>query len=229
MAGRPIPSRGTLYAQAVEHLRCCQPQIRGLVDRVGPCTLKPDDNHFVVLARTIVSQQLSTQAAKTICSRLEAVLGKDRWRPTKVLKTKLNLLRKCGLSAAKVLSLFDLAQKISDRTVPTKKLSQMDDDEVRSCLLEVRGIGPWSVDMFLMFSLGRTDVLPVGDFGLRAGVRDLFAMAELPGATKLEELAQPWKPFRSIATWYVWRSRGAVPQTQEAGTAHSETARRKRS
>lgn len=216
------------YAAATRHLRTCQPQMRSLIEQVGPCTLRPNPNYFVVLARTIVSQQLSTRAAETICRRLQSLLGGRNWRPEQVLKIKPESIRDCGLSAGKVKSLLDLAQKIVDRAVPIRQLAKMEDDEIRACLLEVHGIGPWSVDMFLIFSLGRPDVLPVGDLGLRAGVRDLFALPELPGPAAIEEHAEPWRPFRSIATWYIWRSRGVVPQSKPNGFHHA-VARRRRS
>lgn len=229
MSGRAHTGKKESYHEASEHLRQCQPQIRQLVAAIGPCTLQPNADHFGVLVRTIVSQQLSTQAANTICTRLESVFGKRDWQPARVLKTRPEAMRACGLSAAKAASLLDLAEKVENRTVPLKRIARMDDDEVRSTLLEVKGIGPWSVDMFLIFSLGRIDILPVGDLGLRAGIKDLFSLAELPGAVELEEIAATWRPYRSIATWYVWRSRGGVPQSDDDGKTHKATARRKRS
>jgi DNA-3-methyladenine glycosylase II len=229
MAGRPTAVPKTSYGDAVEHLLKCQVPLRELILRIGPCTWTPGGDLFGVLIRTIVSQQLSTTAAETIGDRLKAMVGRGSWQPEKVLKASHEKLRSCGLSTAKANSLHDLAQKIVDRTVPLKKFSKMEDDEIRGCLLEVKGIGPWSVDMFMMFGLGRTDILPVGDLGFRAGVRDTFALPELPGAVELEELSVSWRPYRSIATWYFWRSRGEVPASDNDAKNQTAAARRKRS
>lgn len=119
-----------------------------------------------------------------------------------------------GLSSAKARAILDLAERATDGRLPLDRLGEMMDSEIVDHLTAVRGIGVWTAEMFLLFGLGRPDVLPVADLGLRAGVKDLYALDELPGATQLHQIANVWQPYRSIATWYIWRSRGAVPQSK---------------
>src|SRR5262249_10501716 len=133
--------------------------------------------------------------------------------PRAVLAAPDETLRAAGLSAGKVRALRDLAERVHGGEVPLTKLHTHDDEEVIRLLLPVRGIGRWTAEMFLIFSLVRLDVLPVADYGLRAGARNQYGLEELPGRQELEELAQPWRPYRTIATWYFWRSFGKVPQS----------------
>jgi 3-methyladenine DNA glycosylase/8-oxoguanine DNA glycosylase len=135
-------------------------------------------------------------------------------KPAAFLRLTDESLRAAGLSANKVRSLRDLAEKVHTKAVPLARLHEMEDEEVIAHLLPVRGIGRWTAEMFLIFSLGRLDVLPVDDFGLRAGVRDVYTLGELPDKASLIERAEAWRPYRSIATWYFWRSRGVVPQSK---------------
>jgi len=204
----------TVYLIAEKHLARRDPRLRKLIRTVGRCTLKPDRDHFRVLVRTIISQQLSTRSASSILARLTAALEPDGYSPARVDALTDNVIRKCGFSGGKLRALRDLCAKLRAGTLPEKSWAELDDLEVRELLMQVYGIGPWSVDMFLMFSLGRPDVLPVGDLGLRAGVQALYKLPDLPTAAELTELAEPWRPYRSIATWYFWRGRGAVPQSK---------------
>lgn len=180
--------------------------------RVGPCTLAPGGDGFTALVRAIVAQLISTVAARTIFSRLEANLGGIS--PKSVAAAEETLLRSAGLSGAKARAVADLALRVQNGELPIHRFAQMDDEEVIEHLIQVRGIGRWTAEMFLIFSLGRLDVLPVDDFGLRAGVRDHYGLTELPGKNDLRTLAEPWRPYRSVATWYFWRSRGFVPQSK---------------
>jgi DNA-3-methyladenine glycosylase II len=184
-----------------------QPIIRG----IGPCTLQVDADHFAILVRSIVSQQISTKAARAISGRLLEKV--KRFQPKRLLAATDADLREAGLSRGKQKSLRDLAEKCQDGTVPLKKLAAMEDPEIVEALTQVHGIGPWTAEMFLIFSLGRVDVLPVGDYGLRAGVQKHYGLADLPQKDALHELTESWKPFRSIGTWYIWRSLGGVPQS----------------
>jgi len=164
--------------------------------------------------RSIISQQISTRAAASIHARLLQALGRRGLRPAALLALSDDELRGAGLSGSKARSLRDLAEKVHGGTVPLKRLPELTDEEVIASLLPVRGIGRWTAQMFLIFSLGRPDVLPVDDLGLRAGVQQAYGMAELPDRAGLTELAEPWRPYRSVATWYFWRSRGFVPQSE---------------
>ncbi len=201
------------YEEACRRLSRRDPRLRAVIRKVGDCTLKTDANYFGILVRTIISQQLSTKAAISIGKRLEQVLAPDGMTAEKILATSDEAIRGCGLSGGKVKSLRDLCAKVLDETVKLAHLPNLGDDEVRESLIQIHGIGPWSADMFLMFSLGRMDVLPVGDLGLRAGVRKLYELRDMPTPAQLKEIAAPWQPYRSVATWYIWRSLGPTPQS----------------
>ena len=200
-----------LLRKAQRHLARRDSVLRPLIRAVGPCTLKHSPDHFATLVRSIVSQQISTKAAIVIGNRLLEAVG--RFQPRRILAASDEALRAAGLSQGKRLSLRDLAEKCLDGTVPLKKLARLDDEAVAESLIQVRGIGPWTADMFLIFSLGRLDVLPVGDYGLRAGVQKHYELPDLPKKETLHEMTESWKPFRSIGTWYIWRSLGGVPQS----------------
>lgn len=202
------------YRSAQKHLMQKVPELKALIEMVGPCTLQPNSDGFSVLVRSIVSQQISTKAAHSISSRLVAICGKGGLRPAKIAKLADEELRSCGLSFNKLLSIRSLSQHFLEDPKLHGKLESLTDEEVHDHLIPIRGIGPWTVQMFLIFSLGRLDILPVADLGLRAGVRDIYALSELPPAALVTSLAEPWKPYRSIATWYLWRSKGVVPQSK---------------
>jgi len=203
------------FATAQRRLARRDAVLKGLIGHVGPCTLRHDPDGFSVLVRSIVSQQISTRAAAAIGARLRQALTEVS--PRAMLAASEEALRGAGLSAGKVRSLRDLAEKVETGDVPLAEFPTLPDEEVIARLLPVRGIGRWTAEMFLIFSLGRMDVLPVADYGLRAGVQRVYQLEDLPTKTSLTELAEPWRPFRSVATWYIWRSLGFVPQSEECG------------
>ena len=200
-----------LLGKARRHLSRRDAVLQPLIRSIGPCTLQHSADHFAILVRSIISQQISTKAAIAIANRLLDTVKK--FQPKRLLAASDDDLRAAGLSRGKQKSLRDLAEKCQDGTVPLKKLADMDDPDIIEALTQVHGIGPWTAEMFLIFSLGRLDVLPVGDYGLRAGVQKHYGLAELPKKDKLHELTESWKPYRSIGTWYIWRSLGGVPQS----------------
>jgi len=201
------------YQKARRHLSRRDAVLKKLIRAVGPCTLRTSDDHFATLVRSIVSQQISTKAAMAISGRLVKALGRRGLRPKSILDADDKLLRTAGLSANKAKSLRDLAQKCSAGEVPLRQLPDLDDEAVIEALTLVHGIGRWTAEMFLIFSLGRLDVLPIGDYGLRAGVRKQYELADLPDKNSLTTLAEPWRPYRSVGTWFIWRSFGNVPQS----------------
>jgi DNA-3-methyladenine glycosylase II len=202
-----------LYRRARRHLARRDAVLKALIARVGDCTLQPGGDGFVVLVRSIVSQMISTAAACTISARIEQAAGKEGISPASVLALGEEKLRAVGLSGAKARAVVDLATRAKDGTLPLGELPEMADEQIIAHLTAVRGIGTWTAEMFLIFCLGRADVLPVNDLGLRAAVQEQFVLAALPGVPELRRLAEPWRPYRSIATWYLWRSRGGVPQS----------------
>ncbi|MEY4168293.1 MAG: hypothetical protein RIR52_2117 [Acidobacteriota bacterium] len=185
------------------------PVLRGLIDRYGPCTLRPHSRHFETLVNSIVSQQLSTRAAATIFARFRALYPGRRFpSATAILETPDESLRGVGLSFQKIGYIRDLAEKVGQGGLRPARLTDLDDAEVIRVLTGVKGIGVWTAQMFLIFSLGRLDVLPVGDLGIRKAIRDRFGLAALPEAGEIEALAgeRRWAPWRSVASWYLWRS-----------------------
>jgi DNA-3-methyladenine glycosylase II len=197
--------------KARAHLTRRDAILKPLIRAVGPCTLTLSDDPFATLVRSIVSQQISTKAAIAIGNRLLATV--KRFQPKRLLDASDADLRSAGLSRGKQRSIRDLADKCASGLVPLKKLAGMDDNQVVEALTQVHGIGVWTAQMFLIFCLGRPDVLPVGDFGLRAGVRKYYELVDLPNKEELHELTESWKPYRTIGTWYIWRSLGGVPQS----------------
>jgi len=204
------------FRKAQRHLSDCDPLLAQLIKNVGPCTLQPGGEAFPLLVRSIISQMISTKAALAISARVVAALQPHGLTPAAVAATSEESLRGAGLSRSKVLALKDLAERALSGALPLERLAELSDEEVIDCLVPVRGIGRWTAEMFLIFSLGRLDVLPVDDFGLRAGVRDVYQLPDLPTRAALRELGEAWRPYRSIATWYFWRSRGGVPQSQRS-------------
>ena len=196
------------YHKAQRHLSRRDKVLKGLIGRVGPCTLIHNPNGFAILARSIISQQISTKAARAIGGRLLKTLGRSGLRPGSILKQPDEALRAAGLSANKVRCLRDLAEKCAAGEVPLKKLADMPDEEVIEKLIPVRGIGRWTAEMFLIFSLGRLDVFPIADFGLRAGIRNEYGLEDLPDKVTLNRIGESWRPYRSVGTWFIWRSLG---------------------
>jgi DNA-3-methyladenine glycosylase II len=212
MSARKTPPADP-YRKAQRHLARRDPVLKGLIAAVGPCTLRADPEGFPVLVRTVIAQLISTKAAASISARLQAVLGPAGLTPAAVLAAGEGALRGAGLSGGKVRALLDLAARVVDGSLPLDRLAGMADDEVIARLLPVRGVGTWTAQKFLIFSLGRMDVLAVDDFGLRAGVQECYGLPALPDRAGLRQRAEAWRPYRSIATWYFWKSRGFVPQS----------------
>ncbi|OLB90840.1 MAG: DNA-3-methyladenine glycosylase [Thaumarchaeota archaeon 13_1_40CM_38_12] len=181
------------------------PILGEIIDKVGDYSLKKRTQHFAVLVESIISQQLATNAAEAIFRRFRKLY--PRFPTTaQILSTRKSKLRKAGLSGMKIDYLKDLARNIEEGRLDMKSLPKMSDDEVIEHLTQVKGIGRWTAEMFLIFSLGRQDVLPVHDLGLRKGVQVAFSLTELPKPKEVEKLGERWRPYRSIATWYLWKS-----------------------
>ncbi len=197
-------------AHAVQHLKKQDPQLGTLIDKVGTCRLQPKHGTsvFAALAEAIVYQQLHAKAAATIFGRFRALYaGSDFPSPADVLKTSQETLRSVGLSRSKMLSLLDLADHMQRGALPEMaELARMSDQEVVDVLTQVRGIGPWTAEMLLIFDLGRLDILPVTDYGVRKGFALTFRKRDLPSAETLLRHGERWKPFRSLASWYLWRA-----------------------
>ncbi len=195
--------------RALSHLCNCDARLARAIRTAGPFRLELKKTHsvFEALAEAIVYQQLTGKAAATIFGRVREVCSAGRkLTPADVVKTPAAKLRGAGLSQAKLLALQDLAQKTLARRVPTlAQLQKMDDADIVTSLTSVRGVGAWTVHMLLIFRLGRPDVLPTGDYGVRKGFQQVFGTPELPSPKELEARAARWSPYRSVASWYLWR------------------------
>jgi len=196
--------------RTLAHLSLADPVLGGLIRTVGPCALevRAEMHPFQALARAIAHQQLNGIAANTILGRLVASCGQGAFpTPQMVLAAPLAQLRAAGFSTSKVAALRDLAEKTLAAVVPdAAALLLLSDEEVIERLTQVRGIGRWTVEMLLMFHLGRPDVLPVDDFGVRAGFRAAYGLRKMPAPKVLRLYGERWKPYRSTAAWYLWRA-----------------------
>jgi DNA-3-methyladenine glycosylase II len=205
----------TDFTKAQRHLARRDPVLKRLIADLGPCTLRHNPDRFGVLVRSIVSQQISSKAAISISTKLIAALGSRGLTPAGIRAASDETLRGAGLSAAKARAVRDLAEKVHQGTVPLDDLHTVtEDEEVIARLLPVYGIGRWTAEMFLIFSLGRLDVLPLADRGLRVGAQQHYGLTEVPGNAQLVQMAEPWRPYRTVATWFFWRSFGGVPQSE---------------
>ncbi|HEY4210160.1 MAG TPA: DNA-3-methyladenine glycosylase [Steroidobacteraceae bacterium] len=210
-ANTPVAASDAPNAQAIAHLTRTDPVMAGLIGAVGPCGLLADTlgSPFQTLAQAITHQQLNGTAARTILTRFIQCCGKAGAFPTpqEVVKAKDKTLRAAGLSFAKIAALKDLARKTLDGTVPEHDtLVSLPDEQIIERLTQVRGIGRWTVEMMLMFRLGRPDILPADDFGVRAGFKLTYGLRQMPAPRALAAYAEKWSPHRTVAAWYLWRA-----------------------
>jgi DNA-3-methyladenine glycosylase II len=197
---------GLDFAKACRSLRRRDPIMRKAIKLVGPCTIKVDRNGFRMLVRSIVGQQLSTSAAATIWRRLLVLNGGRRVSPVKMLLFSTTQLRAVGLSKAKCRAVLSIAKSIVDREVRLSELKPLSDEEATAELIKLRGVGPWTAQMYLMFSLGRSDVFPTGDLGIVNAVTALYKFNDHATETEMLEIAKSWRPYRTIASWYLWQA-----------------------
>ena len=193
-------------AAALRHLRRRDVTLRPVLSKVGPFALELEESPFGTLVSAIISQQVSTSAAAAIERRLVQRVAPRRVTPKNLLALSLGELRTVGLSRAKATYMHDLAAKVHSGVVPLRRLHAEDDETVIEQLTQVKGIGRWTAEMFLIFSLGRPDVLPVDDFGLRAAIKLLDGMPELPTRAEVRARATIWQPYRTVGTWYLWQN-----------------------
>jgi DNA-3-methyladenine glycosylase II len=201
---------------AVDHLRGADPTLAAVIESVGPFTLEPRDGAFRMLSRAIFFQQLAGPAARAILGRVLTTLGADEenwYEPAVLLSASDEQLRTAGLSRQKMVYLRDLADKFASGALTEDGFEELDDEEVIQRVSAVKGIGRWTGEMFLIFSLGRPDVLPVDDLGVRRGMQIAYGLSELPKPDEMRRITEPWRPYRSAGTWYMWRSLGvALPE-----------------
>jgi 3-methyladenine DNA glycosylase/8-oxoguanine DNA glycosylase len=199
-----------LWDGAEDHLTRADAKLARLVKAYGPCEVPLERNRFRALAESIIYQQLAGSAASAIAKRVRGLYGNRFPTPEQLLATSPQALRGAGLSPQKLRYLRELAQAVEEGRVDFRRLDRAEDEEVIAALTEVHGIGRWTAEMFLMFSLGRPDVWPVGDYGVQKGVQQLLAQKSLPAPSRMRRVAEPWRPYRSAAAWYMWRSLDAT-------------------
>ncbi len=198
--------------KAILHLKKSDPVMRAIIDRVGAYKIQHREPSFETLVRSIVYQQLSGKVASVILGRLIALLPGGAVTPDAILKLTPARMRKAGLSKQKTAYIRDLARKTNKGHVKFEALADLTDLEVIEHLTQVKGIGVWTAHMFLIFALKRPDVLATGDLGVRIAIQKAYELAELPLPKQVEELAAPWRPYSSVAVWYLWRSLDSTAQ-----------------
>jgi DNA-3-methyladenine glycosylase II len=195
----------SLIAKARRSLRRKDPVLGAAIKQAGACNLAPEGDPYRALIGSIVYQQLAGAAAGAILGRVRARYGGRIPRPERLLATSEADHRSDGLSRQKNAAIRAVATAFGEGTLSNRRIRGMEDSDVVEAVTQIRGIGDWTAHMLLIFCLGRPDILPTGDYGVRKGAQILYELAELPKPKELEALAQPWRPYRSIASWYLWR------------------------
>ena len=196
------------YRASITHLKRTDPVLARIIEEVGPCRIRvtTDGTHFMALTRSIVFQQLSGKAASTILGRFNALYPNGHPTPEAVLATSDEALRAVGLSRQKIGYMRDLSSKVQSGELPLDEVEQMSDDDLIAHLVQVKGIGRWTAQMFLMFRLGRRDVLPELDLGIQNAVQKAYRKRKRPTPKELQKIGAKWRPHASVACWYLWRS-----------------------
>ena len=202
--------------EADEHLRSVDHVIGRMIDERGPIDPETDrrgsrPNAYEALARAIVGQQLSTKAARSIWARVTELFGGGTPSPGDLIAVEPEKLREAGLSWSKVGFLKDLAEQVDAGRLDLDRLSRLSDEDVVAELVQIKGIGRWTAEMFLIFHLARPDIVSTGDLGIRRAVKIAYGLDDLPGPTDLERIAEPWRPHRTLACLYLWRSLDNIP------------------
>jgi len=192
--------------EAEKHLSEADPVLGKIIERVGPCTLSPRKDYFVALCRSIIAQQISVSAARSVGKKFRALFPRGRISPKPLLKMSDEQLRSAGISRQKAGYIRSLAEHFASGAIPTRRWHRMDDEEIVQALIPVRGVGRWTAEMFMIFVLNRPDLLPVDDLGFCNQVQRAYGLKKYPDAKKLAKIAECWRPYRSIATWYLWRA-----------------------
>jgi DNA-3-methyladenine glycosylase II len=195
--------------RAQEYLCGADPRLAELISAIGAFRLQRESQGFHTLIDAIVSQQISVKAANTVMKRIVAHVGE--LHPEALLGYTPESLRALGVSNQKAAYMLDLASHVASGKLDLDQLCQLDDESVIKQLVQVKGIGRWTAEMYLIFSLGRPDVLPVADLGVQQAVQRIYGLEKLPKAAEIRSIAEPWRPYRSMATWYLWRSINNTP------------------
>jgi DNA-3-methyladenine glycosylase II len=196
----------TEIRKARRHLRAADPVMKDIIDAVGPFSLGLERNRFGMLVRSIVSQQISGSAARSIFKRLRELVGPRGLTAANLARFTTDQLKSVGLSSQKAVYITDLAGKVNEEIVELRQIGRLSDERIVEQLIQVKGIGRWTAQMFLIFSLGRLDVFPHDDLGVRSAIRDNYGLSDLPDKETALRIAAPWRPYATVASWYCWQS-----------------------
>lgn len=196
----------SLNERAIKHLRSADPVMNAIIAEVGPCTLRPHRDRFRMLAGSIISQQISIGAARSIKKKLDELVGSDGLTAAKLSQYSPEELRVAGVSPQKAKYLLDLAVKVHEKEINLQHIGRYSDDKIIEQLTIVKGIGKWTAQMFLIFALCRQDVFPHDDLGVRSAIRNRYGLDDLPDLKTSTAIASKWRPYATIASWYCWRS-----------------------
>lgn len=205
--GRTVLADALELERGVNHVSAADARIKELVTRHGRIEFRPRGRPFDSIVRSVLSQQLNGKAADAIISRTYRLFLPGRPTPERLRAMPGSRLRMAGVSPQKVTYLKDLARRVVDGRLDLTRMTRMDDEEIIRTMDEVRGIGRWTAHMFLIFSLGRPDVLPVDDFGVKTAIKKVYSLRQLPKPDKIEKIARPWHPYSTVACLYLWKSR----------------------
>ncbi len=213
-----IPNRHENIEQAALHLEQHDPILAKVIAKYPRPTFTPHTNYYQELVESIISQQLSVKAAATILKRFKALFTSDFPNPAEILDEEIETFRSVGLSRQKAGYIRDLAEKVLDGTVTFSHLDSLTNQEVIAELTQIKGVGIWTVHMFLMFCMGRLDVFPTGDLGIRNGIQKLYEFPDKPTPEDMESIAKKyhWHPFETIASWYIWQGLNNTPAVEQA-------------
>jgi DNA-3-methyladenine glycosylase II len=205
------------HRRAITHLRKADPRLAAVIDAVGACTFEPAEHlaHFTAISRSIIFQQLSGKAASTIYGRFAALFPDEIPKAHLLVDLPEDQLRGVGLSRQKIGYLRDFSARVTAGEVPIDTLHELSDGEIIAALTSVKGIGRWTAQMFLMFRLGRPDVLPDLDLGIQKGIQRAYRMRKLPSPKRVLEVGAKWAPYRTIASWYLWRSLDPIAESRQ--------------
>ena len=192
------------WSQAIMHLKSVDQKLSDLIVKVGPCQLKPADDYLKTLAQAIISQQISAKAAETIFNRVSTAI-EGRWTAESMTRLDSDFLQNCGVSQQKRNYILSLLDCVGSGRLNLNRIHELEDEEIIETLTQVKGIGRWTAEMFLIFGLNRPDILPVADLGIKDALKRHFALSQHPTPDECERVTKNWRPYRTVAMWYLWR------------------------
>jgi DNA-3-methyladenine glycosylase II len=194
-----------MLADAAQHIAAVDPRMARVIAAVGPCGIELRRGRYCALVRSIVGQQVSVAAARAVNERLRVALG-GYVTAERTMGADDEALRACGLSRQKIAYVRDLSARVVDGRLVLSRLGSLENEDVVAALTEVKGVGTWTAEIFLMLVLGRPDVLPLGDLGIRNGFKRVYGLRKEPSAERMQALAAKWRPYRTVGSWYLWRA-----------------------